>query len=463
MYRFNALSNAILLLTVVLSLPELLLEAGDLPSDKSDSKVTRDEHNESYILFGTKTAYKALENKNLWTWKPNGCEVVQLNMVFRHGTRTPISREIEKFEELSTVVNRLIVNSTGVDNRVDIRFPWRNKYSSNEIKFLIREGERELFGIGRRFAQRFSELPTRPLSEFKFFSTNETRSIKSALAFIKGYFGRTLESNFIDAENLPLTSLPVYNDSLLRYYESCPKYAREVRDNRTSFNEKDKFLYGPEVESVVRKVRLRLGLDGYEEFNADRVFSMYVECSYSVAIYGISINSGWCSVFDIDDLKIMEYVLDLKTYYRHGPFYPITYDISCNLLKDILRSIQAVADRPVLYPKYSGIFRSGHSRTLLPLFAKMGLFKDDITLTARNFKELKKRRFKPGRMAGFGGNLAFVVYKCQNRSHILQAYSNERLVKIPCCASKYQCSLEEFERCYEPHVETCDFDRLCER
>lgn len=57
---------------------------------------------------------------------------------------------------------------------------------------------------------------------------------------------------------------------------------------------------------------------GFEEImNASLIETIYLECAFEKA-WNIYERSKWCTVFTEEDLIILEYALDLKSYYKSG-------------------------------------------------------------------------------------------------------------------------------------------------
>ena len=419
----------------------------------------------STTLFGSKTAYRLVGNNRTNVSKPTDCQPVQLNMVIRHGTRNPSSIAIENFNDLSSTLNRLMkYNSTGQDWDLKIKFPWENPYKDKENLQLVDSGDQECYGIGRRFAQRFPQILRQrplPIMKYKFVSSDTSRTTQSAMAFVMGYLLGKGRAGRFRLKAAPLVTIPEDKDTLLHYYDFCPKYAEEVRDNEAATYQEKKFLSGPYVARTVNKVRKRLGLDGVSEVTVKRVLAMHKACAYSIAVSGYTRYDGWCSVFDKEDFEVLNYAMDLDKYYRVGPAFEISYSISCVLLKDIFLSLQARAGRAVKYEKYNGHFRSAHSQTILPLYSLLGLLNNNKPLLADNYEKMRNRNFKSGKIVPFAGNIAFVLYQCENGNQKIQMYGNEKLIRLPFCKSKVDCSFSEFEKYYQNIVDQCDLKKMC--
>ena len=107
-----------------------------------------------------------------------------------------------------------------------------------------------------------------------------------------------------------------------------------------------------------------------------------------------------------------------------------------------------------------GVFRITHSRTLLPLVTRMGMFNDSLPLLSSNYKDQAKRKWRLSLVNPFAANINFVLYNC-NQEFFVRTFLNEKEIQLPVCDSMF-CPLEEIEKGWESVIESCNFDLLCE-
>jgi multiple inositol-polyphosphate phosphatase/2,3-bisphosphoglycerate 3-phosphatase len=69
-------------------------------------------------------------------------------------------------------------------------------------------------------------------------------------------------------------------------------------------------------------------------FFADSIELMYDMCRFEKA-WEVNRFSTWCAVFSKQELKILEYLQDLKHFYYTGPGREINKKLGCPLLKDM--------------------------------------------------------------------------------------------------------------------------------
>ncbi|XP_065668568.1 multiple inositol polyphosphate phosphatase 1 [Hydra vulgaris] len=402
-------------------------------------------------LFSSKTPYKLVGNMNLDVKYPDGCKPVQINLVHRHGHRYPSRKNIIEFNDMFD-----ILKSSHQASSKD--FPTENPFTVDQDKLLTVVGEEEMYGIAQRIRQRFPELFTQSYSSVfhKFESSCKSRCLHSSSAFAYGLFEGTGALGECRFQPVAVRTRPCDVDMVLRFFQLCHKYVAEVEENKSAVTEMKKFGLGDEVQLVINKMMRKLALP---KIDIKLLKSMFLFCAYEIGIFNGSTNSGLCSLFDKDDLQILEYYLDLKHYYRRFSAFPITYKSSCPLLADIVKHMKKAYLNTT--ESLGGIFRSSHAETIMPFIALLGLNKDSVELRADNFNEMKSREFRPSCISPFSGNVYFVLYDCGSKKHKIQLYMNEYLVKIPCCESKYECDFETFLKCYESIVDNCNFNEIC--
>ena len=93
----------------------------------------------------------------------------------------------------------------------------------------------------------------------------------------------------------------------------------------------------------------------------------------------------------------------LEKYYKYSYPFPVTYKMSCPLLRDIILQLESNLTIPV--------FKFAHEETLLPLFTLMGMFDDGHILTHAT-PDYLNRKMMTGEIVPFAANIAFIKYSC---------------------------------------------------
>ena len=420
----------------------------------------------THLKFSSKTRYD--HNRNITFEAPKNCEPLHISMVLRHGTRYPSRKDVEKIDKMLKVVHKAL-NSTTIKIG-DLQLSWQNPFSHTNDKLLATVGEEEMYNIAKELLRRFPSLLSHHYEpqQFDFMSTGTTRAAQSAMAFAFGLFegrGRLGTSRF---QPVAIQSRAIDNDRLLRFFDICQKYLTRVVDNKTALHEYNTFKHGKEMRNIVQKVSKKINIKS-DALSEEQIVGMYTACIFEVGIYDRE--NTWCELFDEEDLFVLDYMSDLKHYWKRGYGYPITYKISCPLLERIITSLKN-ATEPSVEDRVYGAFMFAHGETLQPLYALLDLFKDPEELRADNFVRHHERKFKVSYIAPFGANIAFVAYKCTpkdaaskesedlgSHSFMVQVFVNEELIAVPCCGGQTECPLETFLQCFDN--KSCNLSSLC--
>ena len=417
-------------------------------------KSASSNHCLKHPLFSTKTPYNLVGNTNTNILMLQGCHAIQINMVHRHGNRYPSKSDVGSIVDLFNLFQ--FVDQTLVQN---ISLPKKNPFSIEHGNLLNEVGEKDFYDIGQRIRKRFPQLFNKDYSPslYKFVSSCKTRCLQSSSALASGLFEGTGALGRCQFQPVAIESHSCDNDMVLRFFDLCQKYILNVKKSAASLEEMNLFSKRPEIKRVINKVEKKLGL--FQKINGKHLEIMYLYCAYEIGIFNGKIDTGLCSLFDKEDLYVLEYYLDLKHYYRRSGGFPINFESSCPLLADVLSSLKRASLNQTEF--YRGIFRSAHAETIIPFNTILGINLDNNKLTAKNFEKMKNRKFRPSCISPFSGNLYFVLYDCGSRKHKIQLYINEWLVKIPCCESEYDCDFDIFLKYYERIADECHFNDIC--
>jgi len=149
------------------------------------------------------------------------------------------------------------------------------------------------------------------------------------------------------------------NDTHLRFHENCARY-RTHKPTALSKEVNSKLLYI--LASVAQAVQERSA----QALTPKTVLSLWNACKFeSTALH---LYNGACLLFDETDAVKLEYVEDVKDFWTKGFGHALNYDMTCDLIKDVVRFLK---DRQV-----TGRFLFGHAETILPLVARLGLYRD---------------------------------------------------------------------------------------
>lgn len=178
------------------------------------------------------------------------CQLNGLDVLFRHGGRYPTLHWIVDMTALKTKL--------GADPNVVQRYPfikiWKNPFPLAKQAMLSVLGENEMLNLGRRFGRRFKAA----------FDINQDQSRNLAVAVTRKSRTRTSFEHFLRGLNETVYFRNHYatakeDNMKLRFYDFCHKYITDVEGSSRTQYEYNKFLVGPEMTQVLRKIKNKLG------------------------------------------------------------------------------------------------------------------------------------------------------------------------------------------------------------
>ncbi|NXR63295.1 MINP1 phosphatase, partial [Rhadina sibilatrix] len=386
---------------------------------------------------------------------PASCTPLQLRAVVRHGTRYPTAGQIRRLGDLHGRVLRRAAGAAACPAAAALA-GWPMWYEESLDGRLAPQGRRDMEQLARRMAARFPALFA-ARRRLALASSSKHRCLQSGAAFRRG-LGPTLGFGGDEVE-------VEVNDSLMRFFDHCAKFVALVEENDAAMCQVNAFKEGPEMKKVLEKVASALCLP-VEELNADLVQVAFLTCSYELAIKNVT--SPWCSLFSEEDAKVLEYLNDLKQYWKRGYGYDINSRSSCNLFQDIFQHLdkaveESKSSKPISSPL---IVQVGHAETLQPLLALMGYFKDDEPLLASNYARQAQRKFRSGRIVPYAANLVFVLYHCDHvnasqEEYQVQVLLNEKLLPFH-HSNETTSTYTDLKDYYKDILENCHFKEECE-
>ncbi|XP_062070438.1 multiple inositol polyphosphate phosphatase 1 isoform X1 [Lepus europaeus] len=394
------------------------------------------------------------------------CTPVQLVALIRHGTRYPTAKQIRKLRQLHGLLQARGRGSAGGRDLGAALADWPLGYADWMDGQLVEKGRQDMRQLALRLASLFPALFSREnYGRLRLLTSSKHRCVDSGAAFLQGlwqhYHPGLPPPDVADMECGP----PRINDKLMRFFDHCEKFLTEVERNATALYHVEAFKTGPEMQNILKKVAATLQVP-VNDLNADLIQVAFFTCSFDLAIKGVK--SPWCDVFDIDDAKVLEYLNDLKQYWKRGHGYTINSRSSCTLFQDIFQHLDKAVEQkqrsqPISSPV---ILQFGHAETLLPLLSLMGYFKDKEPLTAYNYKEQMHRKFRSGHIVPYASNLIFVLYHCENAKTPKEQFQVQMLLNekvLPLAHSQETVSLyEDLKNYYKDILQGCQNSEECE-
>ncbi|PRP86457.1 purine nucleoside phosphorylase [Planoprotostelium fungivorum] len=414
---------------------------------------------EQYL--STTSPYPSPSSRPSRTQVPEGCQLdpIHFNYLSRHG-----SREIANPDE-AAMFQRLEVNlkkySPHIKNpQFEWMKNWTNPFASRWSGQLSKMGRQELYNTSLRTFEEFSSLFTEYYPPtFPIRSTQVDRTSQSASSYAYGIWAGRGDLGPQSFQAAAITSSSIDADPILRFFDVCPKFQREVMQNSSIFIESDLYL-SKHIDRVARDIYRVLQLSPVTwNLTSYDISSLYTACSYDVAMDSNA--NRFCLLFSQKAAVIMDYAADLREYYQRSYGTRLAVQVAAPLLSHFFEVLQSALDGS----GQKAYLRFAHGETILPLAAIMGLFANDHPLTHETPHSLITSRKWRGRdISPYAANIALVTYNCstlQNPSdYRIKILYNEREVLSPHCGGQMYCPLHVLKEALKPQLDL-NFTSLC--
>eukprot|EP00727_Mastigamoeba_balamuthi_P013952 m51a1_g918 putative histidine acid phosphatase superfamily protein (430) ;mRNA; r:179550-181128 len=383
---------------------------------------------------------------------PTGYTVVGLSSVGRHGSRYPTSGTIKHIRKLGEYLE---------EHSDELSLKWMRKWRADERYdpelegVLVERGTQELVGIGSRVTEQYASvlLPYNPNSVVSS-ATYKPRTCQSSIAFGLGA---------IKADGLKKMTWGVSEDAIgkeLRFFDKCAAYLRDVVGNAT-LNAELRAYQDRAYAAVAPKLSAKTGISVKHLLKKDRVQTMWDLCVFDTLVYGDDeAASGWCSLFDEADAKALEFAEDLEKYLMSGYGVPLSYHIAAPLLQSIVKHLDELAAGSPVRAR----LRFAHCETVVPLLALLGLYRDEVPLTASMTQEqMDARVWRMSQIGKMATNVFFVLATSKDGEPLVQVLHNESpvvLAQVGC--TDVWCPLSEIKKGYSRALDF-NFDMICSK
>ena len=372
----------------------------------------------------------------------NEYEIEQIQVLSRHGTRFPNAGDKKDMIRVATIL------ASSKNNTV----AWAKEFNPTDYpddKFdqLTDNGEDEVYQIGLRMGEKYSQLRSKitQASQVKNIASDYPRTIRSGTAFIKGFFkGSAVGSD------IPLTTINAEQDTTVHLTSNCPQYTKEVGKNpKTEMNAYIDKAFPANAE----RFKKDFGVD----ISSRDVFAVLLTCAYEASIYHRV--DTFCSILSKEDYMMSEYAFDIKYTNKYSYPHEINSLMACDLVKEIVTDLDNARQGKQDAPRIS--FKHGHSMTVLPLAARLGIHKDGYLLTADASKEqIDSRMFRTSEDDTYGANIMFqLLNKKGTEEKFVRVLLSEVPTVLPGCNAEV-CSYETFKQAVAPLLQ-CNREEVC--
>ncbi|KAJ2386887.1 hypothetical protein GGI05_004247, partial [Coemansia sp. RSA 2603] len=377
-----------------------------------------------------------------------GLELIQMHYVARHGARYPTRGNMESIRNLFKTIGPHVPQDWIKPDLVDPKNTGR----------LASGGEKEISAIAGRMAIRYAEFLKNLFTDnqrIRFVSSEWQRSMESARVFRD-----TVDP---DGRTLPVTVVPVTNDTTLAIRFACPLWnllrgihAVDIARETAVFDSIHSHYLQTQMSQKLSSIANRpISLTMKE------VATIYSMCAFDLALYNEP--NHWCTLLDPQSALLLELRNDIKFSRVYGPYGPpINKHMACVLFTDILEDI----DRALADPKTAvSTFRFAHAETIMFVSALLGLEnvlgKGDAPITGNmTLASANSRGFKSTQLVPFSANIGIEVYRdTVGPRGFFRLLLNEQPVRLPGCDDAY-CPIEILRSSLSENV-GCSFGDMC--
>ncbi|XP_031637244.1 multiple inositol polyphosphate phosphatase 1-like [Contarinia nasturtii] len=401
--------------------------------------VKEDKHLYDVVNEQASQKYFATKRKiNNNDFKVSGAEAKKVWMYIRHGTRSLKRFEIPILTGLESVAKQVVEsfkNEKSVPfskNAWDKLKTWKldvsvdRSQSHGKVDMITSSGKTELESVAKNYQGRFPSLFTNKYSpdQFHLLHSTEERCKESMEVFFGKIFGKNA------AEGINGTVEGTEYEGIVEAYRV---YVDSVQPGQRPANvELPKFqqlpAYKTMVERIVKEFRLKVTDYNTKQKLVSNIFDM---CRYEEAWY--SNHSAWCSFFKADDIKMLQYGVDLYNFYEWGYGIDQNNKIQCPTIRDMVKSFEGGAAPVTAY--------FTHIPEVSLHLVAMHAYPEKQKLTADNYGAMSKRVWQSSKLVPFAANFAAVLYG----NNQVKFFMNEELVQLSWC-KKGVCNLSDLKK-----------------
>ncbi|GAB4831977.1 hypothetical protein Ancab_005995 [Ancistrocladus abbreviatus] len=468
--RMERAMFAVLLLQAILAFSLLLIAAVFTHSVSNDFFDIR-QHLSTVSSYG---AVKDIaDNSFVPSNIPDGCTPIHLNLVARHGTRSPTKKRMRELDRLAASLHVLISNAkernVSLQNVPDWLFgwksPWRGKLKGGE---LISKGEDELYDLAIRTRETFPHIfgdDYHP-DVYSIRATQVPRASASAVAFGIGLFSGKGSLGSGKHRAFAVTSESRASDIMLRFYDTCQNY-KDYRESQEPAVEKLK-------EPIFEEIKDALSRQYPLNFTRQDISSLWFLCKQEASL--LDITDQACGLFTPFEIALLEWTDDIEVFVLKGYGNSLNYRMGVPLLKDVVQTMElAIKANEEVHPRGSyekARLRFAHAETVVPFSCLLGLFLEgtEFEMIQREQplqlppKPPQRRNWRGSVVAPFAGNSMLVLYSCPANSsskYYVHVLHNEHPAPMPGCDNMDFCPFEVFkEKIVMPHM-NYEYNTIC--
>ncbi|KIJ69719.1 hypothetical protein HYDPIDRAFT_35196 [Hydnomerulius pinastri MD-312] len=331
---------------------------------------------------------------------PENCEIIQVNLLQRHGARFPTSGSSKRMKKPL----RRLMNATSYSDKT-FDFLKYFEWDLGEAD-LIPFGEKQSFDSGSEHYRRYKHLIHSDRLPFVRASGSD-RVVNSAVNWTAGFAsasGQTYSPKVAVIISEAKGSNNTLEDSMCPNHHSQDEEADAWRD-----------IFTPAIVD-----RLNDAVPGAALNNKD-VIELMSLCAFETLFHGTA--SPFCSVFTPEEFQAREYYVDVQKYYDTGYGNPLGPVQGVGYINELLSRLtgKSVEDQtqtnttldssPTTFPLDRTFYADfSHDNQMVAIYSALGLFPQDQTPSSTQLDPT--RTWRISRMTPFSGRMIAEKLRC---------------------------------------------------
>ncbi|KAH8722592.1 histidine acid phytase [Phaeosphaeriaceae sp. PMI808] len=235
---------------------------------------------------------------------PNGCDITQVHLLYRHGARYPTSDAAPP--TFAQKISNATKTGPAVSGELTFLGNWTCKLG---VELLTSFGRSQEFLLGLEHRQLYEHLlnnftASKTLPVFR--TQSQDRMVKTAVNFAAGFFGYVNIEILVENPGLNNSGAP---------YEVCNN-SNVANKGSIGRSVASRFANNAFNATLARPQSQVSGIN----FTGTGAISMLQLCSHETHALG---SSASCNLFSEEDFLNYEYYFDLAFYYKNGPGSPV--------------------------------------------------------------------------------------------------------------------------------------------
>ncbi|CAG8651549.1 1596_t:CDS:2 [Funneliformis mosseae] len=360
---------------------------------------------------------------------PDKCDLKQLHLVTRHGSRYPDPDSITIYDEFEKIFANVSVAKDWYKNP----FPMRKNFQ------LVKRGEIEPYFDGLQSRKRYAKF-----WDGVKYDPEVVKTGASMMAFSEGLFNGKGSLDNCKSQPIFYWNEPFNKDDTLVMFLACRRWNETVATNNKILEEQI-YAYGNKTIAPIAK-RISEEYNISPPLDPHLVPNIFNYCQFSLTVYNRT--DAWCSLLSPKELLLSRYYWDLYSYHQFSYGHPLNERIACRYFTQLVKGVED--------------YLNGNSSMIADLKNTHGTSISMIltTLVADlTFEQIKKVKFTEFRLIHWSSTIYFEIYKCSGDNVLIRALLDFKPFLIPGCDSEY-CEWNKFKEILGDKI-GCDFEKMC--